>query len=332
MRAEVRAIELRLKRDFIIAGGHESRKRNFVLVMDGLGLGEASGSIHYGVTPDEIDQHLGMAVGLLSKFDAPEITGAIESLGNTLCAPAMCALSTAWHDLDSKRKGLPLYKNLGLDVPQTMPTSITISVGDRESLAEQLELGFSHIKVKMDHGDSRNRAMIAIMNASAEAHFRIDANGSWNYDDAMRVVSAVDRHRVELIEQPFAPEAVDSWKRLREKTGIPLFMDESVVSAEDVKRVAEYVDGVNIKIQKSGRLETAIEAIRTARSLGLKVMLGCMIESSVGIAAAWHLSALADYLDLDGRLLVENDPFSGLTYDKGKIRIANEFGHGVVFA
>lgn len=113
---------------------------------------------------------------------------------------------------------------------------------------------------------------------------------------------------------------------------VPVFMDESVQSSDDVERVAGYVDGVNIKIQKSGLLETAIEAMKTAHRLGLKVMLGCMVESSVGIAAAYHLSGLADYLDLDGRLLIESDPFTGLSYADGRIAVAGDKGHGVSFA
>ena len=135
-----------------------------------------------------------------------------------------------------------------------------------------------------------------------------------------------------MIEQPFSPEDRDAWLQLKETCQIPLFMDESIVSADDIDKASEYIDGVNIKIQKSGRLETAVEAIKTARRQNLKIMLGCMIESSVGIAAAWQLSGAADYIDLDGRLLVESDPFTGLEYLQGIIETADNFGHGVVRA
>jgi L-alanine-DL-glutamate epimerase-like enolase superfamily enzyme len=246
--------------------------------------------------------------------------------------PALCAVSTAWCDWQSKKNRMPLYKYLNIDPPSKKKSSITISVGDDEALRERLESGFKHVKIKMDADDTQNDQLIGVINNSENAHFRIDANGSWSYDKAERIISAFSLEKVELIEQPFLPEAVDDWVRFRENYRIPLFMDESISNVDDVKRSAGYVDGVNIKIQKSGLLETAVEAIRTAQELGLKIMLGCMIESSVGIAAAYHLSARADYLDLDGRLLIEDDPFTGLTYDKAKIIIGNDLGHGVSFA
>lgn len=331
MKCQILPLDLKLKRDFVVAKGRESLKRNFIFVIERTGLGEASGSVHYGVTPEEIARDLKIASDRMSGLVNGDAADVLQLLDGKICSPALCAVSTAWYDWKSKQNKMPLYKFLGLAEPSTRPTSVTVSVGDIESLTEFLQSGYQYIKIKMDANDTRNQDLIKAINDSRGVFFRIDANGSWSYEDALWVLSSLDLRKVELLEQPFAPSAVDDWKCLRNIAPIPIFMDESVVSADDVKRVAEYVDGVNIKIQKSGRLDSAVEAITVARAMGIKTMLGCMIESSVGIAAAYHLSGSVDYLDLDGRLLVEEDPFSGLIYDQGCLKIPSRNGHGISF-
>jgi L-alanine-DL-glutamate epimerase-like enolase superfamily enzyme len=332
MRCKIVPIELKLKRDFVVAGGKESLKRNYIFIIEEIGIGEAAGSVHYGVTPDDIEKDLNKAVNNLAGIIGDDIEEFSNALKTNICAPALCALSTAWYDWKSRQISVPLNEFLELEPPPEVYTSITVSVGDTEALADMIKDGYGRIKIKMDDDSSRNDELIDIIKNADGNKFRIDANSSWTLAEARRVVRALPEERVELIEQPFPPEAVEDWKRLRDNTGIPLFMDESIVSAGDVTRVAGYVDGVNIKIQKSGWLDTAVKAMQTARALGLKVMLGCMIESSVGIAAAYMMSSLADYYDLDGRLLVEDDPFSGLSYNKGILHLTDEYGHGVSFA
>lgn len=324
-------IEMDLKREFIVAGGREKVKKNFVFVVLGKGLGEAAGSVHYGASIDEIESDLRRAVDLAAELEDEVDDRIFLEICDGLCPPAQCAVSTAWHDWQARKSGRPLYDRLGLGPPLRVETSITVSVGDRESMVAQVKAGYKHIKVKMEGRSDRNEELIRLMDESSGVVFRIDANGSWSYDDAEEALSSLLTGKIELIEQPFPADAVDDWKRLKSNYSIPLLMDESIATAEDVRRCAGFVDGVNIKIQKSGRLETAVEAMKTARALGLKVMLGCMIESSVGIAAAYHLSSLADCLDLDGRLLVEDDCFSGLSYEGGQLRIAGESGHGISF-
>ena len=333
MTCEVIPLDLNLKRDFIVAGGRESLKHNYVFVIDGLGIGEAAGSVHYGATPAEINSGLMGVVEIVTERDIPISAGFFKAIsGAGMCGPTSCAVSTAWHDLQAKRKGIPLYQHLELEPPSKLPTSITVSVGDIESIADQVDFGFKHIKLKMNEDKDLNNRIIDAIKNSKDVIFRIDANGSWSLDEAIRVVSLLPEDKVELIEQPFWAGAKEDWKRLKKLSSFPLIMDESIERSNDVKRAAEYVDGVNIKIQKSGRLETAIAAIATARELGLKIMIGCMIESSLGIATAYHLSGPADYLDLDGRLLIDSDPFTGLQYDGAELKITNDSGHGISFA
>jgi L-alanine-DL-glutamate epimerase-like enolase superfamily enzyme len=332
MNCEVIPLDLRLVRDFIVAGGRTGRKRNYVVVLDEVGLGEAAGSVQYGATPEVIETDLAFAAKRIRALDETAIPSFLETLEGTICAPALCALSTAWHDNQGKRLRQRLHERLGLSPAIGLKTSVTVSIGDLEALAEWRRAGYDLFKIKMDADAVRAGQVLELICETTDVQFRIDANASWDYDDAVRVAGQLPPGRVELIEQPFSADALDDWMKLREKTDIPLIMDESIANRDDVKRAARYVDGVNVKIQKSGRLETAVAAMRFAEELKLKVMLGCMIESSVGIAAARELSALADYLDLDGRLLCADDPFSGLSYERGYIQGAEGWGHGVVFA
>ncbi len=332
MRFELQALRLKIKRDFVVSGGRESIKHNFLVIADGVGLGEAAGSVHYGAQPHEIERDLERLVNVLADVPDNDIGRNLAAMQRAVCAPALCAVSTAWLDATCKQRGIGLHEYFGLPRPGASQTSVTVSVGDIDALDDFLDRGFSCIKVKMDINAPNIDALLERIGRDDRVRYRFDANGGWDFESARRIVEKVPSEKIELIEQPFSAEEVDDWHRLRERTDIPLFMDESITTADDVGRVAEYVNGVNVKIQKSGTLETAVAAVEAARSAGLQVMLGCMIESSVGIAAAFQLSGLADFLDLDGRFLIEEDSFTGLYYDKDIITISGKSGHGVSMA
>lgn len=324
-------IDLKLIREFVVAGGRTRQKRNYIVILNDLGLGEAAGSVHYGASAEKIESDLIKAISGISKnMIISDLEKYLSDIEKDICPPAICALSTAWHDYKSKSSGKGLYESLGMPRPIPKKTSITASLGDRLELERLISAGYDIIKVKMDADDCRE--VIALMASSKETRFRIDANGSWTIDDAQKIIDQLPVERIELIEQPFAADDKKAWLKLREISSIPLFMDESIVTADDMGKVSEYIDGVNIKIQKSGPLETAVKAMRTALKLNLKIMLGCMIESSVGIAAAYNLSGPADYIDLDSRLLIEGDPFRGLEYSDGLLNTDDGYGHGVSLA
>jgi L-alanine-DL-glutamate epimerase-like enolase superfamily enzyme len=332
MIGRVLPVEWELKREFVLAGARALIKKNFIVVIEEDGLGEAAGSIHYGITPDDLESELSDLLGLVRETPERDLDAVLLAQQNRFSRPAVCAVSTALHDYRARRSHQPLYEHLGLGRPGPLKTSVTVSIGDAETLAQYSDGDWAAVKIKMDADPIRAGQIIEAMHRLPNRRFRIDANGSWKLDDAVRIIAEMPSERMDLIEQPFSPDAVDDWLRLRETTIIPLFADETIETAGDVARAAGYADGVNIKIQKSGRLETAIEAMRAAKTLGLKIMLGCMIESSVGIAAAWHLSSPADYIDLDGRYLITGDHFRGLAYEHGIIGLAGEQGHGISFA
>ena len=157
----------------------------------------------------------------------------------------------------------------------------------------------------------------------------VDANTAWTPKAAIRKIRELARYGVELIEQPTKPNDLAGLKFVRENSELPIIADESVKRASDIPALAECVDGINIKLVKCGGLLEAHRMIHVARTHGLSVMIGCMIESSLGITAAAHLTPLVDYADLDGNLLIANDPYTGVTLDKGKLILPNCPGIGV---
>lgn len=332
MTYRIEPLEVPLRRVFVVAGAKETLKRNWFAVFDELGLGEAAGSIHYGASPGRIGRELASAAEYINTF-SPSMDEYLATLDGTISSQALCALSTAWHDYLCKQEKCMLFEHFDLPAPSKEATSVTVSIGDEQSLRKILaDRRFTSIKIKMDARDDRLDGIIDAIAGAEETTFRIDANGSWTMEVARNILDRLPLSWIELIEQPFGGALAGEWKKLRKEFSIPLFMDESVASADDINRIAPFVDGVNIKLQKSGRLETAMAVMRAARDEGLRVMLGCMIETSVGIAAAYHLSGLADIIDLDGRWLLQSDPFTGLEYNGAHIQISGTYGHGVTLA
>lgn len=331
MQCEVRPIELQLLRKFSVAGGSTYTKRNCLFIIDDIGIGEASGSVKYGAQAEQIELELAYAADMLNRLQCNVDEWLRDNIGN-MCSAAACAISTAYSDLLCKRQKISLHSYYELNKPEPKKTSVTVSLGDENAIARFIEFGNTILKVKMDADEKRGQAIIDAINSSENVTYRIDANESWTLKFARNFISKVDASKVEMIEQPFLSSDRTAWKKLGRKTKIPLFMDESLDNPVDIDDVADIIDGVNVKIQKSGRLEKSVMMMKRAKDCGLKTMLGCMIESSVGIAAAYHLSSLADFIDLDGRLLIHDDGFTGLQYEGGVPATAESYGHGVIFA
>ncbi|MCK5126724.1 MAG: hypothetical protein KAR42_10755 [candidate division Zixibacteria bacterium] len=331
MNCEIQPIELQLERNFIIAGGGVSTKKNCLFVIDNLGIGEGAGSVHYGAAPEQIELELAYAADEINRHQT-SIAEFIIAKAGSFSSQAICAISTAYSDYLSKKEKIPLYEFYRLRKPDPKQTSITVSIGDFAAINEFVDLGYKSLKIKLDDNKEHGQEIINVINKSTGVSFRVDANESWSPEFAAYFIASVDNSKIELIEQPFSNKDIDAWIAVKELSDIPIFMDESIDTPSDVDRVKEYVDGINIKIQKSGRLENTIATLRRAQECNLKTLLGCMIESSVGISTAFHLSSLADYIDLDGRLLLKGDIFRGLEYRDGFLEIQETKGHGIVFA
>jgi L-alanine-DL-glutamate epimerase-like enolase superfamily enzyme len=199
-----------------------------------------------------------------------------------------------------------------------MPTSFTIAIDTPAEMARQAAQipNYPIIKIKLGSDDDEAR-VAAIRAVRPEARLRLDANAAWTAEAAVKQVQALEVYGLELVEQPVAKDDIEGMGYVQAHTAVPVVADESVQTLADVERLAAAgVRGINLKLMKVGGLAPGLRILRRARELGLQVMLGCMVETSLGTTAMAHLAGLADWLDLDAPLLVGNDPFDGLKYDE----------------
>ncbi|GAB3737722.1 dipeptide epimerase [Spirosoma lituiforme] len=333
MQLLVHRIDLRLRHTFTIA--HDSRDVQPTLIVelrDGAyrGFGEATATRYYGITMD----------GMVAALEAVRNQIETHSLTDperfwTEVQPylaqnpfALCALDQAAWDLWAKKQQQPLYKLWKLDPANSPLTDYTIGLDTPERMIEKMqECPWPLYKIKL----GRPELDIALVNAlrqHTDAVFRVDANGGWSAADAVAKSGQLKALGVEFIEQPLPADDWEGAKQMYEQSALPIMADESCIVESDVDRCAGHFHGVNIKLTKCGGLTPARRMISRARELGLRVMVGCMTESSVGISAIAQLLPLLDYADLDGAMLLANDPATGVTFDQGRVVYAQENGTG----
>ena len=338
MRIEHEIVSLRTTHPFIIARGGSSEWRVVwvrVVGDDGVeGWGEAAPSRFYGETADTVVAALERVKPILEGADGwsletleAEMHAAIRYNGSM-----RSAVSAALHDLAAKRLNVPLYRMLGLDRARAPQSSFTIGIPESEAeLRSRIAEAAQYPILKIKLGSPRDEEIMRVVRSAApDKVLRVDANAAWTPKHALRMIDTLIGHRVEFVEQPLPPNDIDGLRFVRERSALPIIADESCIVATDIPRLVGAVDGINIKLAKCGGLREAVKMIATARAHGMLVMMGCMIETSLGITAAAHLSPLLDYADLDGAALVANDPFRGATIAGGQITIPDEPGLGVV--
>jgi L-alanine-DL-glutamate epimerase-like enolase superfamily enzyme len=187
---------------------------------------------------------------------------------------------------------------------------------------------FAVLKLKLGSEDDLDR--LHALRQNTDARIRVDANEGWTIETARRLMPQLASLQVELVEQPFPAHDLDSYRRLKDCfSKMPVIVDEGCKDLSSVAQIATYADGINIKLSKSGGLREAIKMVHAARALGLRVMLGCMIESQLGIAHAAQMASLADYIDLDGHMLIADSPFVGLGFSAGTVLASSAPGLGV---
>jgi len=333
MKLSSHPMTLDLRTTFRVSHGASDQRHNVLVKLehDGrVGYGEAAAVFYYGDTQESLMAYLNALPNL---GDDPF---AIEDVLNSLppgAPAARAAVDIALHDLWGKMLGQPLYRLFGLTPAPLPPTSFTIGIDAPEVMAARVkESNYPIIKVKLD-ADNPEAAVAAIRQASS-ARLRVDANAAWTPEQALDLIPRLAQYDLELIEQPLAPGDPKPFAWLREELrarGVttPIFADESVKTSQYVAAYAGAVDGVVVKLMKTGGLREALRTIHTARAHGMKIMLSCMVESSVGVSAAAHIAPLCDHLDLDGPLLIANDSFSGLRYEGANLFIPQGAGLGV---
>lgn len=321
MSTEIARVNLRLKKTFAIAKGSAEIKTNVLIIRDGKHCGEASGSVAYGPFADELESEIESACPIISdlRYDSLDDLQTINSL--QMIPAAKAALMGMTVNAVSAHLQKQPWELLGLPYPDNVQTTVTFALDDPSTTVKQIaESAYPIVKVKM--GNANDAELIKTLVSVRDKEIRVDANGGWSLEQAEEMIARLVRIGVRVIEQPTSPEFVSAWPNLKAKhPQAELFMDEGMGTVEDFTRVGQYCDGINIKMAKCGGTVEGIRLVKAAREAGKKVMLGCMVESTIGIAQAAYMASLADYWDLDGPLLLDSDIAGGLSYVVEKLNL-----------
>ena len=322
----VTPLELPLVHTFTIARSSESVARTALVRLQWgtiAALGESSPSKRY-------NEDISSVIAGLQARALGSDPYALDALLAGLPPAQRCGLDVALHDCIAKDVERPLWRLLGVDPARTPLTSFTIGIAPlAETLEKVREVG-THPVIKVKLGTGAEVETIAAIRNLFQGTIRIDANEGWTPESAVAILRELERYDIEFCEQPIPAGTPERLRWIRERTTIPLVTDEDSRDANDLPALAGCVDGINVKLVKCGGIRGALAMIHTARALGLKIMLGCMVESAILTTAAAHLSPLVDWADLDGPFLVASDPFNGITYENGKIMLPDRPGLGVV--
>ena len=328
MTMQVEPRSLALKERFTIATKSWDRAEN-VFVRLGWGGREGIGEVS---PEDRKDESVEGVVEQLEGLDLSGIPGpfALERLGALLPAgSARCALDIAAHDLAAKIAGVSVADLLGLQGTSPPPTSVTVPIAPVEQMVARAEAFRDHPIIKTKVGFEGDVEALSRIREVYPGRIRVDANEGWDVEGAIEVLGRLEALDIELCEQPIKAGQFDALRRITASTSIPVFADEDVNTAEDVARLAGVVDGVNLKLRKTGGIREAVRAIHAARALGLGVMIGCDLESGVAATAQGTVALLADHCDIDGPLLLADDPFPGVSYERGRVTLPPGPGLGV---
>jgi L-alanine-DL-glutamate epimerase-like enolase superfamily enzyme len=294
------------------------------------GMGEAAPSAYYGENAETVIECLEKIKDQLGD-DPFQIESILSDLNEKIPGnfSAKAGIDMALHDLVGKRVGLPLYKLLGLDRKAPLVTSYTIGIDTPEKMKEKTKEAKDFLIYKVKVGVENDIEMVKAVREVTDAKIRVDANAGWIPDEAIKKIDQLKEYDIEFVEQPIDPEDTEGLKKIKKSVNVPIFIDEHLMTSKDILKFVGLCDGINIKLAKCGGIREALRMIHVARSHDLLVMIGCMIESSVGITAAAHIASLVDFLDLDGNLLLSNDPYVGVKLEKGKLYLSDLPGLGV---
>jgi len=331
MELTARTLTLRLAETFVIA--REARDEEEVVQVelrhgDKVGHGEAAPIDRYEETPESALAYLEEARSALGDdpFALEEIERRLPPGQNA----ARAALDAALHDLQGKLLGVPVWKLLGL--PRTgPPTSWTVWLGDPDDMARRAEKAapdFRRLKLKLGGGDGRDVERVEAVRGVTDLPLQVDVNEWWSLEEALDALPRLAELGVEYCEQPLRA-GDEGGRTLKERSPIPIYVDEDCHRLDSVAACASVAHGINIKLAKSGGIREAVRMAHAARALGLGVMLGCMIESGLGIAAGCAVAPLCDHVDLDGNLLLAEDPRPGVAFVDGVQVPADAPGLGV---
>lgn len=339
MKVALRTLKLTLDIPFTIYRGTTGVKDICIAEIEHggvTGYGEASPSSYYGDSIEAAARVIRRSEEVISSREIGDDPFALQLISQELAqrfpeSPSgRAAVETAVYDIASKLVGLPLFRFLGLSGMLPPRTSYTVGVEDADLIRGRLDKirSFPILKVKLGFG--REEDLLDLLSNETDAVLRADVNEGWDCDTAIeRMGRYQEKYSIEFFEQPLPKTDIDGYRSLMGETASTVIVDESVRCKEDVVRWAGLAHGVNIKLMKSGGIREAMDMVTAARAVDLRVMLGCMIESSVGISAAAQIAPLVDYCDLDGNLLIADDPFEGVRGTGGLLQLGETPGIGV---
>src|SRR5256886_6010112 len=333
MQIDARPIDVRLSTPVRSSRGVQHVASNAIVQINfngHTGYGEAAPDEFYGENVETVLACISQFAGNLgdNPFVIEDILNNLEHIIR-LNPSARAAVDMALYDLVGKMLGVPLYKLLGLNPAHSAHTSFTLGIDSPTNMAKKALLARDYPILKVKVGTKNDIAIIDAIREVSSATIRVDANAGWTPKEAIKTINALAPYNIEFVEQPVPPRDLTGLKLVSENVPLPIIADESCVTVEDIPMVAGCVDGVNIKLMKCGGIRHALKMIHVARAHNLRVMIGCMIESSLAITAAAHLTPLVDYADLDGHLLISDDPYVGVTVEKGKLVLPDSAGLGV---
>ena len=288
------------------------------------GTGESFAEPYYGETNDTVPVVLPFLLAAVERL-APDLRGdratataALEAASTAMDRAlghhggAKAGIDIALHDLVGKRLGIPVFELLGLS-PDLPPTDFTIGIDEPDVVAQRAARAAHFPALKIKLGGPKDLATLEAVRAVFTGPIRVDANTGWEPEAGARLIPELIRLGVELVEQPFPAHRLDQMRWLQERSSLPIVADESAVTIDDLEGLVGVCAGVNVKLAKCGGVGPAKRMLERARQLGFKTFLGCMEETTVGIAASAAVASLADWIDLDGNLLLAHDPYEGLT-------------------
>ncbi len=332
MQLILRSFKLKLKHTFTISRRSYSSQENLIVILnddDISGFGEATSNPYYGISVQKMMDDIRIVQPLIesSNNKTPEEFWKMLFPKLKQNMFALCALDMAYHDLYARKKGKKLYELWGYNINNNPLTDYTIGIASiTEMVAKMEEFPWPIYKIKL--GTKDDIKIIAALRKQTDAIFRVDANCGWGVDETIKNSVELKKLGVEFIEQPLNADDLDGHKEVFLKSVLPIIADESCQVASDVVKCHSHFHGINVKLVKCGGLTPAKKMLIQAKQLGMKTMVGCMTESSVGISAIAHLLPLLDYVDMDGALLLANDIAKGITIENGIVKYSNLNGIG----
>jgi len=296
------------------------------------GVGEGAPIVRYHENAEDGAKAIAGITGILEGANLWQFEKLMERISHEMQGQfaGKAALDVALMDWIGQKMNVPLYRLFGLDAADAPVTTFSIGIDTPEITKQKVREAEAFPVLKIKVGLATDEPTIEAVRSVTNKALRVDANEGWkDKEEAVRKINWLETQGVEFVEQPMPAEMIEETRWVRKRVHLPLIADEAAVSARAIPGLVDAYDGVNVKLDKCGGIQQALRMIYVAKSLGMKTMLGCMVSSSVSVTAAAHLSPLVDYADLDGNLLIANDPYSGVKVENGKLILPDGPGLGV---